>query len=101
MSKGPLLTAEGGVLLNLRVSPGARRTTVEGPYGEDALKLRVAAPPVDGKANAEIERFLAELVGAGRSDVTLVRGASGRDKVALVENVGEARVREALSPHLS
>ena len=100
MSKGPLLATSDGVLLNLRVSPGARRTAVEGPYGEDALKLRVAAPPVDGKANAEVERFLAGLVGARRSDVTLVRGASGRDKVALVKSVGEARVREALSSHL-
>ena len=101
MSKGPLLTTRDGVLFNLRVSPRAKRTTVEGPYGEDAPRLRVAAPPVDGKANAEIERFLAGLVGARRSDVALVRGASGRDKVALVKNVGEARVREALSPHLS
>ena len=100
MSKEGFLTpAREGILLNLRVSPGAKRTAVEGPYGEDALKLRVAPPPVDGKANAEIERFLAQLVGARRSDVALVRGASGRDKVALVKNVGEARVREALSPH--
>ncbi len=84
MSKGFFTPTKDGILLNLRVSTGARRTSIEGPYGEVALKLKVAAPPVDGKANAEVERFLAQSLGVPRSDVALIRGASSRDKVVLV-----------------
>ena len=68
MSKGLLTPAREGVLLNLRVSPGAK----------------LAAPPVDGKANAEIERFLAQSLGIPRSDVAVIRGASSRDEVVLL-----------------
>jgi uncharacterized protein len=51
VSRGPVTAAKGGTLLSLRVSPGAKRTEIEGPYGENAIKLKVAAPPLDGKAN--------------------------------------------------
>ena len=99
MSKGFLTPAKDGIFLNLRVSPGARRTSIEGPYGEDALKLKVASPPVDGKANAEVERFLAKLLGVSRSDVAVVRGASSRDKVVLVRGAQAGTSREVLTPH--
>ena len=62
--KGFLTPARDGILLNLRVSPGAKRTSIEGPYGENALKLRVASPPVDGKANAEVESSLQDPSGS-------------------------------------
>ena len=54
---------EGGVYVKLRVSPGAKSTAVKGVYGESAIKLSVAAPPVEGKANAEVERYLARIFG--------------------------------------
>ena len=70
---------------------------IEGAYGGAALKLRVAAQPVDGKANAEAERFLAEWLGVRRSEVTVVQGATGRDKTVLVRGAGVDEVRCALS----
>jgi len=84
-------------LIRLRVSPGAKRSALEGAYGEEALKLRVAAPPVDGRASAEAERFLAEVLGVPRSDVTVVGGTSGRDKTVLVRGVTTEEVRGFLS----
>ena len=99
MSKGLLTPTRDGILLNLRVSPGARRTSIEGPYAENALKLRIAAPPVGGRANAEVERFLAEMVGVLRSHIAVVRGASGRDKVVLLRGVEAATLREILTSH--
>ncbi|MBD0357521.1 MAG: DUF167 domain-containing protein [Actinomycetota bacterium] len=95
--KGFLTPARDGILLNLRVSPGAKRTSIEGPYGENALKLRVASPPVDGKANAEVESFLAESLGVRGSNVAVIRGTSSRDKVVLVRGVEAATVREILT----
>jgi uncharacterized protein len=100
VSRDFITATRDGILLNLRISPGAKRASIEGPYGESALKLRVAAPPVDGKANAEAERFLAELLGIPRSDVTVVRGASSRDKVILIHGVGQDEVQKFLPAHL-
>ena len=69
--------------LTLHVQPGASRTEVAGTHG-DALKVRLAAPPVDGKANAELLRFLAEAFGVPRRNVTLVRGETSRAKVVRI-----------------
>jgi len=91
---------DDGVLVRLRVSPGAKNTGLQGTYGGEALKLRVAAPPVGGKANAEAERFLAGLVGAAPAKARVVRGLSARDKTVFVGGVDVARAREAISSHL-
>ena len=69
--------------LTLHVQPGASRTEVTRTHG-DALKVRLAAPPVDGKANAELLRFLAEVFGVPRRNVTLLRGESSRAKVVRI-----------------
>ena len=66
--------------LALRVQPGARTTEVVGEHG-DALKLRVAAPANDGKANAALVRFLAAELGVSASVITVVRGVHHRSKV--------------------
>jgi uncharacterized protein (TIGR00251 family) len=100
VSRGFITHTEDGILINLRVSPGAKRTSIEGPYGESAIRLRVAAPPVDGKANAEVERFMAGLLGTPRSDVAVVRGALSRDKVVLVRGPGQAEIRKILSAQI-
>ncbi len=100
VSRDFITRTRDGILLNIRVSPGAKRTSIEGPYGESAIRLRVAAPPVAGKANAEVETFLAKLLGTPRSNVTVVRGASSRDKVVLLRSPGPEETQEILSAHL-
>lgn len=72
-------------MLTLHVQPGASRTGIAGVHG-GALKLRLAAPPVDGKANAELLRFLAEAFGVQLRQVTLVRGAASRRKTVRVQS---------------
>jgi uncharacterized protein (TIGR00251 family) len=96
VSKGFFTPTKDGIVLNLRVSPGARHTSIEGPYGV-ALKMRVAAPPVSGKANAEVERFLAVSLGVSRSDVAVIRGSSSRDKIVLVRGAQAATLQEILT----
>jgi uncharacterized protein len=100
VSKVFLTAAKEGTILNLRVSPGAKRTSIEGPYGEYAIRLKVAAPPVDGKANGEVERFLAELLQVSRSDIAVIRGRTNRDKQVLVHGLAPAQTQKALSAHL-
>ena len=76
--------SDEGWVLTLRVQPGASRTEVSGPYG-DALRIRVASPANDGKANAELLRFVADTLGVPRSAVSILRGHGSRDKTLLVE----------------
>lgn len=74
-----LAATRDGAVLTLHVQPGAKRTEIVGPHG-DALKIRLAAPPVDGKANAALLAFLAEKVGAGGTALKLVSGQTSRTK---------------------
>ncbi|HMM53934.1 MAG TPA: DUF167 domain-containing protein [Candidatus Desulfobacillus sp.] len=69
----------GGILLSLHVQPGAKKTEIAGRHGE-ALKVRLAAAPVDGNANACLVGFVANLLGVRRTDVELVGGATARLK---------------------
>jgi len=64
---------------------------------EGALRVRIAAPPVDGAANAALERFLAELVGLPRGRVRVVGGASGRRKRVLFEGMTAAELADRLA----
>ena len=96
MISEPVVTSGDGALVRLRVSPNAKTTTLHGPHGDAALKLRGAAPPVDGEAKAEVERFVAERTGAAPWRVSVVRGLSGRDKTVLIDGVGAERVRWVL-----
>lgn len=76
----PWLRPDGeGAVLHLHIQPGAKITGVVGPHG-DALKIRLAAPPVDGKANAALIEFIAAKVGVARTAVTLLSGGSSRTK---------------------
>ena len=69
--------------LRVRVQPGARRTEVVGLQGE-VLRMRVAAPPVEGQANAALLRFLAETLELRPWAVQLERGVSAREKVVII-----------------
>lgn len=72
--------------ITVKVHPRAKRSAVTGRLG-DAWKLDLAAPPVDGKANEECIRFVAELARVPRSSVRIVQGAAARMKVVEVEGI--------------
>jgi uncharacterized protein len=72
--------------LTLKVRPGARETAFAGKLGE-AWKLKVAAPPVDGKANETILRFLAKLAGLPAAGVRIVSGFTGSTKIVELDGI--------------
>ena len=91
--------ASGRALVPLHVQPRARRAGPAGLHG-GALKLRLKSPPVDGRANAEAVGLLAELLGVPRNRVELVRGFTGRDKLAAVSGLTAGEVERLLAAQL-
>jgi uncharacterized protein (TIGR00251 family) len=84
-----------GVILLLHIQPGAKKNEVVGRHGE-ALKIRLAAPPVDGKANEALIAYLAAKLGVGRTAVELVSGQTARAKRVRIDGVSAEEVLAAL-----
>ncbi|WP_347247669.1 DUF167 family protein [Zoogloea sp.] len=89
------LAGDGSAVLALHIQPGARKTEVAGLHGE-ALKIRLAAPPVDGKANAALLAFLAQACGVPKSAVSLLSGETSRSKRVRIVGA-DASALEALA----
>ena len=84
-----------GVLLTLRIVPRASKNEVSGEMA-GALKIRLQAPPVEGKANRALIDFLADVLDVSRNALDIVSGETGRNKRVFVARVTEAAVRQAL-----
>jgi uncharacterized protein len=84
-----------GFLVGVRVSPSAKRTRVSGLYGE-RLKVQVAAPPEDNRANDEVVRLMAEWLAVPRDYVSLRSGNSSKDKVVAVRGLEQRDLEERL-----
>ena len=67
------------LVLHLRIQPRASHDEFAGTLG-DAMKVRITAPPVDGKANDHLRKFLGELFGVAKSQVTVLSGDTSREK---------------------
>ena len=83
--------------LAIKAIPNAPRSAVAGWLGE-ALKVKVKAPPVEGRANEALCEFLADELGLPRRAVTVLRGDTSRLKLIRIESLSEAEVRARLSP---
>jgi uncharacterized protein (TIGR00251 family) len=90
-----LSAVEKGVRIQVRAQPGARKSEIVGPHG-DALKIKIAAPPEDGKANTELEEFLAARLGIAKSHVSVISGHASRSKGVLIQGMELSEVREKL-----
>jgi hypothetical protein len=91
----PITPSADGVTLLIQVQPRASRTELAGLHG-DAVKIRLAAPPVDGAANDALLRFLAEVLSVPRARLDLTAGHSGRRKVVRVRGMTVEAVTRAL-----
>jgi uncharacterized protein (TIGR00251 family) len=86
---------QGGVRLRLRIQPRAARTELVGLHG-DAIRIRLAAPPVDGAANEALLKFLADKLSVPLRAVRLTAGGTSRSKVVTVAGIDLQHVTERL-----
>lgn len=88
--------SERGVKLWLRVQPGAARNELAG-FAEGVLRVRVAAPPVRGKANQELIAFLAQKLGLSKGDLTILKGHTSRNKLISIAGLTREELNQLLS----
>ena len=84
-------------LLPVRLHPGARRNAITGEH-DGALKIALTAPPVDGKANEALLRYLAEIMGVSLSRIELKSGQTSRSKMVLITRIRAEEVAAKLTP---
>lgn len=96
MSAVWLQATAAGAVLSVHVQPGAKRTEIVGVHG-DALKIRLAAPPVDGKANECLLAYLAEIAQVAKRELELVSGDTSRRKRIRIGGRSSADILARLS----
>lgn len=89
-----------GISFKIKVIPKASRNEIVG-WENDELKVRLAAVPEKGEANAELLRYLAGIFNVGKSKVQLVQGETSRHKRVCVTGLSMNQIQEKLTPHLA
>lgn len=86
---------DNGISFSVRVQPRASRTDVAGEL-DGVLKIRLAAPPVDGEANEELIRLLAKLFAVSRAQIVIRSGQTSRNKLIAIDGISVERAEEVL-----
>jgi uncharacterized protein (TIGR00251 family) len=83
--------------ISLRVYPNAARNEVAG-FADGVLRVKVAAPPLQGRANRELLAFLSQVLGVGKGTLTIIKGHTSRDKVIAISGLSQEEVIGRLLP---
>lgn len=86
--------------LGIKVTPNAKKSEISGFLEDGSIKIRLNAPPVDGKANAELIKFLAKELDVRKSSVEIVSGFSTRKKIVHIRGIDSQAARDILAAHL-
>ncbi len=89
-----------GIRIAVHVKPGASRNATAGLVG-DVLQVKVAAPPVEGKANKELIAYLSKIFGVGKSDVVIEKGLTSRRKILSIYGLNQSQFESILSTVLA
>ena len=91
---------KSGAALTLRITPRARKTEFAGILEDGILRVRVAAPPVEGKANTALLTFLAKVLGVRKNRIEIIAGARGLDKIVSVLDLSAEQVHSRIQAWL-
>jgi uncharacterized protein (TIGR00251 family) len=97
-----LSDGKSGAALAIRVTPRAARNEIVEILPDQTIKVRLTAPPVEGKANEALIEFLAEVLGVAKSRIEIVAGVTGRDKLVTIMDMrsedAQARILKQIKP---
>jgi len=96
MRKFKLHNGERGAALTVRVTPRARRTEVAGIREDGTLRIRITAPPVEGRANVALVEYLAEVLGIRKTRIEILAGEKGLDKIVSITGMASEEVQKRL-----
>ncbi len=96
-----LVQKGNSVYLNIRVAPNAKRSGIEGIWQNNALKIALRAPAVDGKANEALICFLADLFAIKKREIKIVRGETAREKTVALTDLTVEQVQTIINPFIS
>lgn len=82
--------------IKFRIIPNARKTELAGEYA-NAVKIKLSAPPIEGKANAELIKYLSKSLGVSKSSIAFVSGETSKDKLLEIPNFDMKAIIEKLS----
>ena len=101
MRKFKLHNGKHGAALTIRVTPRARKTELGGVLEDGTIRVRVAAPPVEGKANKALVMYLAELFDVRKNKIEIVAGEKGLDKIVSIDGMKATEAEEILQQVLA
>ena len=88
-----VLEKDGSISFPVRVIPRASRSEIVGEH-DGAIKIKIAAPPVDGAANAELIKLLASKFNVSKGDIEIIGGETSKNKRIKITNLSESKFRE-------
>lgn len=100
MRKYRLHDGKKGAALAVRITPRASRNEIVEIQSDGTVRIHITAPANDGKANDELIKFLSEILGAPKTHIDIVAGASGRDKLISVLDMDANEVHNRIVGHL-
>lgn len=92
---------KAGSAISIRVTPRAKKNEIVSILADSTIKIKLAAPPVEGKANVELIKFLSKVLGVKKSNLEIVAGKTGRDKLVSVLTLTPAETHEIISENIS
>jgi uncharacterized protein len=101
MRKFRLHNGKQGAALTIRVTPRARKTEVAAILDDGTLRIRVAQPPSEGRANEALIRLMADILGVRRSRIQIIAGQRGLDKIVSVEELSAAEAEDRIQAWLA
>lgn len=85
--------SKSDTIITVRVIPRAKKSEISQVLADGTIKIRLTAPPVEGKANQALNRFLAEVFEISASRIEIISGGKGRKKIILIEGINEKSAR--------
>ena len=86
--------------ITIRVIPRAKKSEISQVLDDGTIKIRLTAPPVEGKANKALVRFLADVFRIAPSNIEIISGVKGRKKVVLIEGINEKTARSLIEEQI-